>query len=130
MMLRMFPACLSAALLVSALAAPAAADGDPASGQKLFKKCAACHSLDEGKKKVGPSLYKIFGATPGQVAKFRYSKGMTAYGATGVVWDEETLDAWLTKPKDLVKKTKMAFPGFKKEQDRADVIAYLKSLSE
>ncbi|NIA67229.1 cytochrome c family protein [Pelagibius litoralis] len=126
----MFSAGLSATLLALAFATPVAAAGDQANGQKLFKKCSACHSLEEGKKKVGPSLYKIFGATPGQVAKFRYSKGMTSYGATGVVWDEETLDAWLTKPKDLVKKTKMAFPGFKKEQDRADVIAYLKSLSE
>lgn len=129
-MLRIVSAGISAAFLALALSAPAVAAGDPANGQKLFKKCAACHSLDEGKKKVGPSLYKIFGATPGQVAKFRYSKGMVAYGATGVVWNEETLDAWLKKPKDLVKKTKMAFPGFKKEQDRADVIAYLKSLSE
>ncbi len=129
-MLRTVSAGISAAFLALALSAPAVAAGDPANGQKLFKKCAACHSLDGGKKKVGPSLYKIFGATPGQVAKFRYSKGMVAYGATGVVWNEETLDAWLKKPKDLVKKTKMAFPGFKKEQDRADVIAYLKNLSE
>lgn len=129
-MLRLSPAGLSAALLALVLSSPAAAAGDPANGEKLFKKCAACHSLEEGKKKVGPSLYKIFGATPGQVAKFRYSKGMVAYGKTGAVWDEATLDAWLTKPKDVVKRTKMAFPGFKKAQDRADVIAYLKSLSE
>ena len=129
-MLRTVSTGVSAVFLVLALSSPSAAAGDPANGQKLFKKCSACHSLDEGKKKVGPSLYKIFGATPGQVAKFRYSKGMVAYGATGVVWNEETLDAWLKKPKDLVKKTKMAFPGFKNEQDRADVIAYLKSLSE
>lgn len=129
-MLRMFSAGLATGLLALALCSPASAAGDPASGQKLFKKCSACHSLEEGKKKIGPSLHRIFGATPGQVAKFRYSKGMTAYGQSGVVWDEETLDAWLTKPKSVVKKTKMAFPGFKKDQDRADVIAYLKSLSE
>ena len=129
-MLRLFPAGLSAALLALALSSPAAAAGDPANGEKLFKKCAACHSLEEGKKKVGPSLHNIFGATPGQVAKFRYSKGMVAYGESGAVWDEATLDAWLTKPKDVVKRTKMAFPGLKKAQDRADVIAYLKSLSE
>lgn len=129
-MLRMLSAGLTAAVLAFALSSPAAAAGDAANGQKLFKKCAACHSLEEGKKKVGPSLYKIFGATPGQVAKFRYSKGMVEYGKTGVVWDETTLDAWLTKPKDVVKRTKMAFPGFKKEQDRADMIAYLKSLNQ
>lgn len=129
-MLRTVSAGISAAFLALAISAPAVAAGDPANGQKLFKKCVTCHSLEEGKKKIGPSLYKIFGATPGQVAKFRYSKGMVAYGASGVVWNEETLDVWLKKPKDLVKKTKMAFPGFKKEQDRADVIAYLKSLSE
>ena len=129
-MLRLIPAGLSAALLALVLSSPAVAAGDPAKGEKLFKKCAACHSLEEGKKKVGPSLYKIFGAAPGQVAKFRYSKGMVEYGKTGAVWDEETLDAWLTKPKNVVKRTKMAFPGFKKAQDRADVIAYLKSLSQ
>ena len=129
-MLRTFSAGLTAAFLAFALSSPAAAAGDPANGQKLFKKCAACHSLEEGKKKVGPSLYRVFGATPGQVAKFRYSKGMVEYGKTGVVWDEATLDAWLTKPKDVVKRTKMAFPGFKKEQDRADMIAYLKSLNQ
>lgn len=129
-MLRLSPAGLSAALLALVLSSPAAAAGDPANGEKLFKKCAACHSLEEGKKKVGPSLHNIFGATPGQVAKFRYSKGMVAYGESGAVWDEATLDAWLTKPKDVVKRTKMAFPGFKKAQDRADVIAYLKSLAE
>ena len=129
-MLRLSPAGLLAAVLALALSGPAAVAGDPANGQKLFKKCEACHSLEEGKKKIGPSLYKVFGATPGQVAKFRYSKGMVEYGKTGVVWDEETLDAWLTKPKDVIKRTKMAFPGLKKAEDRADVIAYLKSLSE
>lgn len=130
MMLRKLSAVLSAGMLVLALSGTAWAAGDPANGQKLFKKCSACHSLKEGKKLVGPSLYRIYGATPGQVAKFRYSKGMVAYGQTGVVWDEETLDAWLTKPKDVVKRTKMTFPGFKNAQDRADMIAYLRSLSE
>lgn len=129
-MLCKLSAGLTTVLLVAVLAAPAFAAGDPANGEKLFKKCTACHSLKEGEKKVGPSLYRIFGAKPGQVAKFRYSKGMVAYGATGVVWDEETLDAWLTKPKDVVKRTKMAFPGFKKPQEREDLIAYLKSLAE
>ncbi|WP_299622824.1 cytochrome c family protein [Pelagibius sp.] len=129
-MLRLSPAGLSVVLLALALSSPAVAAGDPANGQKLFKKCAACHSLEEGKKMIGPSLYKVFGATPGQVAKFRYSKGMVEYGKSGAVWDEASLDAWLTKPRDVVKRTKMAFPGLKNAQDRADVIAYLKSLSE
>ena len=130
MMLQKLSAGLSAGMLVLALSGTAWAAGDPANGQKLFKKCSACHSLKEGKKLVGPSLYRIYGATPGQVAKFKYSKGMVAYGQTGVVWDEETLDAWLTKPKDVVKRTKMTFPGFKNAQDRADMIAYLRDLSE
>ena len=129
-MLRIVSAGLMAAAVAFGLSAPATAAGNPANGEKLFKKCAACHSLEEGTKKVGPSLYKIFGATPGQVPKFRYSKGLVEYGQTGVVWDAEALDAWLTKPKDVVKRTKMAFPGFKKAEDRADMIAYLKSLSE
>ncbi|HIC81550.1 MAG TPA: cytochrome c family protein [Kiloniellaceae bacterium] len=129
-MLRIVSAGLMAAAVAVGLSAPAMAAGNPANGEKLFKKCAACHSLEEGKKKVGPSLYKIFGTTPGQVLKFRYSKGLVEYGQTGVVWDAETLDAWLTKPKDVVKRTKMAFRGLKKAQERADLIAYLQSLSE
>jgi cytochrome c len=101
----------------------AAAEGDVAKGKKLFKRCAACHSLEAGKKKVGPSLAGVFGRTAGTVEGFKYSKAMIA---SEVVWDEETIDQYLEKPKTFIPKNKMAFPGFKKPEQRADVIAYLK----
>ncbi|MEQ8357727.1 MAG: cytochrome c family protein [Kiloniellaceae bacterium] len=112
-----------------ALVTPAFADGHAAEGEKVFRKCKACHAVEEGKNKVGPSLYNIVGRTPGTVEGFKYSKAMEAFGADNV-WDEDTLDTYLEKPKDLVKGTKMAFVGLKKEDDRENVIAYLKQFSE
>jgi cytochrome c len=105
----------------------ALAEADLAKGEKIFKKCKTCHSLEEGKKKQGPHLAGLFGRTAGSVEGYKYSKAMKE---SGIVWDEETLDAYLTKPKDLVPKTKMAFPGLKKEQDRIDIIAYLKEATQ
>ena len=121
--------------LIAALAAgvfalashQALAGADLAKGEKLFKRCKTCHSLEEGKKKVGPSLFGLFGRTAGSVEGYKYSKAMKE---SGIVWDEETLDAFLTKPKDLVPKTKMSFAGFKNEQDRIDIIAYLKEATQ
>ena len=104
----------------------ALAEGDSAQGEKVFKKCAACHSVEAGKNKVGPSLHGVVGSPAGSVEGFKYSDAMKE---SGLVWDEATLDSFLTKPKDVVPKTRMAFPGLKDEQDRQDVIAYLKQAS-
>jgi cytochrome c len=117
----------AAALGMTAMAGSALAEGDAAAGEKVFKKCKACHSMEAGKNKVGPSLAGIVGATPGTVEGFKYSDAMVEFGAGGAVWDEATLDAFLKKPKDVIKKTKMSFAGLKKDEDRADVIAYMKA---
>lgn len=97
--------------------------GDAEKGEKVFKKCKACHTIDKGdKNKVGPNLHGVAGQAAGQVAGYKYSSAMAESGLT---WDDATLDKYLAKPKDVVPKTKMAFAGLKKADDRADVIAYM-----
>ncbi len=118
---------LAAALTLPGTAA-LAAEGDAEAGAKVFKKCKACHSLEEGKNKVGPHLAGIVDRDAGAVEGYKYSKAMRE--AEAFVWDEANLDAFLTKPKAFLKGTKMSFAGLKKEGQRADVIAYLKSLQE
>lgn len=112
------------------MSAPVLAAGDAANGEKVFRKCKACHAVEEGKNKVGPSLYNIVDNAVGQVDGFKYSKAMAAYGEGGAVWDAATLDAYLEAPRKAVKGTKMAFAGLRKAEDRADVIAYLMQFSQ
>ena len=100
------------------------AEGDVAAGKKVFRKCAACHKMVEGKKGVGPSLFAVVDRPVGSTEGYKYSKAMIAFG-DGKTWTMELLDAYITKPNDLVPGTKMTFPGLKKEADRADLIAYL-----
>jgi len=114
------------ATLVSVLAAPVLAEGDAAKGEKLFKKCKACHMIGEGaKNRTGPVLTGILNNEAGQNPDFKYSKGMKAAAADGLVWNEASLTTFLTKPKAFVKGTKMGFPGFKKPADIENVLAYL-----
>lgn len=118
----------SAALL--ALAAPALA-GDAEAGEKVFKKCKACHQVGEGaSNKTGPVLNGIVGRTLGTFEGFKYSNTMVEMGEAGTTWTDENLAAFLAKPKDFVAKTKMSFAGLKKDEEIADVIAYLHTFSE
>ena len=99
-------------------------------GAKVFKKCAACHAVGDGaKNKVGPHLNDVFGRTAGTTDGYKYSKAMIQAGEEGLVWNDETMDAFLLKPKKFIKKTKMAYGGLKKDKDRGNLIAYLKSYS-
>jgi cytochrome c len=123
---KLVPAALALGLTVALGAGVAQADGHAAKGKKVFNKCKACHSLKPGKKKVGPSLAGIFGREAGTSEGFKYSKAMKS---SGITWDEDNLDAFLTKPKDLVPGTKMSFRGIKKEKDRENLIEFLKQQS-
>ena len=114
--------------IIGLLAAAPAIAGDIKAGEKVFKKCKACHVVDKEKNKTGPHLVNIIGRTAGSLDSYsKYSKAMKE---SGIVWNEDTLDGYLEKPKKYIKGTKMAFAGLKKEKDRDDVIAYLKSFSE
>ena len=97
---------------------------DSVKGQKVFKKCVACHSLQEGKNKMGPTLYNLLGRKAGSVEGYKYSKAMKN---SGVVWDEESLDKFLTKPRKFIPKTKMSFRGIKKKSLRDDLISFFKN---
>ena len=116
--------------IVIALALPglAMAEGDAEKGQKAFNKCKSCHQVgDKAKNKTGPVLNGIIGAAAGAVDGFKYSKPMKSAADGGLVWSEEELAAFLTKPKAYMKGTKMSFAGLRKAADVAAVIAYLKS---
>jgi cytochrome c len=118
---------LSFAIALVMALAPALADGDPAKGEKVFAKCKTCHAVDAGKNKVGPSLAGLFGRTAGSIEGFNYSDAMKG---SGIVWDEEKLGKYLENPKAFIAGNKMSFPGLKQEQDREDVIAYLKQATK
>ena len=100
-------------------------------GEKVFKKCKACHQVGEtAKNKTGPTLNGIIGASVGVRDGFKYSKPMKDLAETGAVWNEDELAAFLTKPKAYLKGTKMSFVGLKKETDIVAVTAYLKSFRD
>ncbi|MDU9005794.1 c-type cytochrome [Sedimentitalea todarodis] len=121
---------LSTAAMLMALTVPAFAEGDADKGEKVFKKCKACHAVGEdAKNKVGPVLNGIVGSPAGANPDFKYSDAMTEMAAEGLVWDEESLTAFLTKPKDFMKGTKMSFAGLRKEADTENVIAYLSTFN-
>lgn len=112
----------------------AAAAPDPelvARGEKVFKKCKACHQVGEGaRNRTGPVLNGVMGRPAGAVEGFRYSKAMEAAAADGLVWTQETLGQFLAKPRGFLKGTKMSFAGLKKEEDRAAIAAYLSTFAE
>lgn len=118
---------LFGAAIIAAVSAPssALADGDAAKGAKVFRKCAACHVATEAKNKVGPHLVDIIDRPMASVEGYKYSKAMVAHADEVPTWTVEALDAYLRDPRGVVKGTKMAFAGLKKDEDVENVIAYL-----
>jgi cytochrome c len=134
MKLKLAHAGLVAGLMIAVAPTIAFAEGDAKKGEKVFKKCKACHTVKKEKNKVGPHLVGIFGRAAGSIEGYKYSKGdgkgMIAKAAEIGAWDEEKLEMFLTNPKKyLGGKSKMTF-RLKKEKQRANVIAYLKSLAK
>lgn len=112
-----------------------AVDGNADAGKKVFLKCGVCHGIGDTKKPVAPNLNNVVGRTAGTQEEFLakgssgYSAAMIEAGKGGLVWTEENISKWVADPKKMIPKTKMAFPGLKKEQEIADVVAYIKTFS-
>jgi cytochrome c len=115
---------IAVASIVPLLATSAQA-GDAGAGKKVFSKCAICHSPQQGKTLMGPSLFGVVGRHSATLEGYAYSDAMKKADKT---WDEATLDAYLTNPKAMVPGTKMVFPGLPNAEDRANVIEYLATL--
>jgi cytochrome c len=116
-------AVLGAALLLFQAGTALAEEGDPAKGKQVFAKCQVCHSIEAGVNKIGPSLHGVYGRKAGTLAGYNYTDAMKNSGFT---WDEASLNTYLTNPRKVVPGTRMVFVGLPKEQDRLNVIAYLK----
>jgi len=121
---------LALASLMFALSTSAyAQDGDAVAGTKVFKKCAACHSAEEPKNKVGPHLVGIINRPIASLENFKYSKAMIGFAEGDKVWSEELLRDYFIAPRAIIKGTRMAFVGVKKPKDVDDLMAYLRSLA-
>ena len=120
---------IAGAVFFSGFAAMAAGNAaDTAKGKKLARKCTTCHTLDKGgKNRLGPNLYGVFGSPAGKVKGYKYS---TAMATSGIVWNEAAFTEFLLKPKKLVKGTKMSFSGLRNAKQRADLVAYFKTLTD
>lgn len=117
-----FAAVIAALLAVSLANGPASAAGDPQKGKKVFNKCMACHTVEVGKNKLGPSLHGVVGRKAGAVADYKYSDALKA---SNVTWNDESLSKYLADPKGFMPGTKMVFPGLKNADEIKDLISFL-----
>lgn len=122
-------ALVGLAFLLAAMSPAAAQDAE--NGEQVFRKCRACHQIGDGAKNtVGPMLNDIVGRQAGSVEGYNYSKANKDAGAGGLVWTEENLMEYLEDPRKFMPRNKMAFAGLRDEQDRKDVVAFLKKFSD
>ena len=120
-------AAIGAALLIASFGGTAMADGSPERGAEAYRKCAACYSIEKGRHTTGPSLAGIWDRKAGTVEGFRrYSKALRQ---SGVTWTERSLDEWLANPRAFIAGNRMTFRGIENAQERADIVAYLKSVA-
>lgn len=118
---------LAAGALLCAFS-PSAHAQDAAKGELVFKKCKICHQIGDGaQNQVGPQLNGVVGRKAGSLEAFAYSPAMKEAGEKGLVWDEANIAKYVEKPREFLPQNKMAFVGLKKEEDRADLIAYMKT---
>ncbi|WP_245283847.1 cytochrome c family protein [Bradyrhizobium sp. Cp5.3] len=119
---------LLAVVLVASPTVAFAQQGDVARGRQVFRVCAACHSLEPDRNMTGPSLAALWGRKAGGLASFeRYSDALKS---SGIIWDDRSLDAWLTDPDRMVPDNAMPFDGIKEQRDRADLLAFLKDATK
>ena len=105
--------------------------GDPERGETLYRQCSSCHQIGAGAvDRIGPHLNGVFDRAAGQSDGFRYSEGLERAAAGGLVWDYDTLDAYIEDPRALVSRTRMSFRGIADQQDRDDLLAYLRTFSD
>lgn len=130
-MKRLFRPLMALAVFLAAGAVWAKSPGDPEKGAQVFNECKACHQVGKGAmNRIGPQLNGVFGRKAGAVEDFKYSKSMARAADDGLVWTHETLDAFIENSKTLVSKTMMSFRGIRDAEDRADVLAYLRTFSD
>lgn len=128
---RFFPYSLILAAICVAGIASSQEAGDPEKGAKVFSKCTGCHQIGrDAKDRIGPHLNGIYGRPAAAHDGYAYSKSMKRAGQDGLIWTNETLDAYLENPRALVSKTRMSFRGLKDAEDRAHVLAYMRSFSD
>jgi cytochrome c len=126
--------CAAAIAVIAAAALPAAAGaaealrGDPVRGKAIYNRCIGCHSIDRDR--TGPRHEGLIGRTVGSVPGFQYSPAMRKAGEAGMVWNESTLDRFLESPTRFMPGTRMGYAGIKGAQERADLIAFLRSAGE
>ncbi len=129
--MRLILCAMTAVSLVTLAGAANAADGNPTDGEEVFKKCRACHEVGpDAKNKLGPILNGIVGRKAGTIEGFNYSPANKKAGEEGWVWEEARLLKYLENPREAMPGNRMAFAGLADEQDRKDVLAYLKKFSK
>lgn len=130
MSVRLPAICSFLAVLVLASTSVVADKPNWRDGRKVFKQCSSCHTFKAGDHRFGPSLSGFYGRQAATAPNFPYSDAMKAKGSEGLVWEAKTLDPFLTSPKAFIPDTKMSYKGLSSEQDRRNVIAYIKRRSK